>query len=295
MNNDIEKIINSYITNNENKNKFFDIIDKLSKSYGYPNNWIYEEFLNEDSLKFFINMINNINCSNDEIKICSIINESCSSYIEYKKLIVILSENFKNNNFECFNGQEQIIYKYTRNIYDNVKNTSNTLQYISNESFYTDKTCEDHKNVPQHSCAIIINEFLLEGVFYNYHSFLEFYYELTLVNRLTSEENNRIKVSKNNVLYAITTGKGLEEHLNNLYKDNNVLLRGKRGRCVENKITFGYKLKGDKNNRNQTWISYCKNSDTYVSPFVNYKLTPDKKYIENVKKEVINQLNNHSK
>lgn len=225
-------------------------------------------------------------------------------YNLYNELILRISQNYEKNKFKYFSlGIEEPIYNFTRLFYETVrlfkykdiiKNHTSERALFPNK--FKDKehnfdTTEDHYNAPQLTIVFIINEFMKEGVYYDFISFLELFLEYTQVNVVTKTENSwlSLKYEKWNKLTDKTKL--------NLYENNNIYLIDKNSKKNKFYGTMNFQnfLLGSIKNRKETWIPFFKNKNNYLSIFINDKVVVGEKYIENVKKEVINQLNNHSK
>ena len=272
----------------------------LKKEY---DNITINNFIKKDVFDFIRKKIYRIYKTNVSSKLLL---DTLNIYNLYNELILRISQNYEKNKFKCFSlGIEEPIYNFTRLFYekirlfkykDIIKNHTSERALFPNK--FKDKdiehnfdTTEDHYNAPQLTIVYIINEFMKEGVYYDFISFLKLFLEYTQVNVVTKTENSwlSLKYEKWNKLSDKTKL--------NLYENNNIYLIDKTSKNNKFYGTMNFQkfLLGSIKNRKETWIPFFKNKNKYLSIFNNDKVVVDKKYIENVKKEVINQLNNHSK
>ena len=249
---------------------------------------VFDYIINELYLKYY----------NKRTKIFRLLQKALKSYNTYNKLIKEISQNYEKNDFKYFSlGIEEDIYDFTDYYYKQVRYFSIkdiVIKYKSVNSLYStdNKITKDHINIPQMSSGFIINEFIKEGIYYDFKSFLKLFFEHTKVNVVTTNENARLSMKLNKWLNF----RDKQYSLVNLYEIEEIY-------CIDEikredffpTTTFQNCLLGSIKNRKETWNPYYMDNENYVSIFNNDKVVVDEKYIENVKKEVINQLNNHSK
>ena len=104
---------------------------------------------------------------------------------------------------------------------------------------------KDHFNPPQPVFSIVINEYIVEDVYYGSEDFFHLYYECHKVRNVATKENTQLKTNQN-----------LGVPFDLLYENNTtspIKIFNRVGDVIDNKATFPEYLLGDIDNRNKTW------------------------------------------
>ena len=143
-----------------------------------------------------------------------------------------------------------IFYSYTRSVYDVIFNIKTYINEMSLSVYDCgNKYKHDHINTPQIVSGFKINEYIVEGIIYNFKQYSNFFYEMTKTRKVTKEENSYLINRKNKIK---------EQRYNKRYIDENIKVVNLIGKEVSSEASFPEYLLGDISNRKYTWIPWVK-------------------------------------
>jgi hypothetical protein len=200
-------------------------------------------------------------------------NASCG-YKMYKSILNDLDLYYKKH--KTFTLHPKLIYDNTRFQYDLIKQAPKIKYFHDIENVgcgltegyddYRDtkKVTWDHFNIPQMVIGFMINEYVLEKLTYSFEQFFKMWYELSKVNGVLSEENDKL-ISK----FCIN------KRYDKRYEDEGVVLLNEKFQKIDSTATFSKFLIGSKKNRKYTWVRWEKDAglwNKYGDYLVNKKI-----------------------
>jgi len=165
-----------------------------------------------------------------------------SAYLELKKHI---------NTHGCISSI--VAKKWARNGYDTIFNSFTIFSGYSYNYYYDEllvlnlKEVKEHFNLIELVFSILVREYLNENVEYTFSEFCFLVFELHKVRYVLQKENQVLSL---NTKVAKTY---CPDSLMTLYQHNNIVVIDENLEEVSSKTTFQNFLKGDKNNREETW------------------------------------------
>lgn len=149
--------------------------------------------------------------------------------------------------------------KWARNGYDTIFNSFTVFSGHSYNYYYDEllvsnlKEVKEHFNLIELVFSILAREYLNENVEYTFSEFCFLIFELHKVRYVLQKENQVLSL---NTKVAKTY---CPDYLMNLYQHNNIVVIDEDLDEVSSKTTFQNFLKGDKNNREETWKLFDNN------------------------------------
>ena len=166
----------------------------------------------------------------------------------YRCLINKISNHTKHTNIPQV--PPKIFYDYTRSVYEAIFNIKTYIHEMSLSVYEcVDIYKHDHINTPQIVSGFKINEYIVEGIIYNFEQYSNFFYEMTKTRKVTKDENKYLINIKNKIK---------NQRYDKRYIDENIIVVNEIGEEVQSEASFPKYLLGDPSNRKYTWTPWVK-------------------------------------